>query len=1037
LHQAHDAVATITFPNFMELPSYLPKWAWRVLRAFSVLGALGIAALLWLRPEVGLPLFWGLVVPVLPLVFMLTPGLWRNLCPLATSNQMPRRMGIAKDMSQKSLSLGKAYPIGITLLIGAVIARRLVFNLSGPATAGLILAAMGAAFLGGLFFKGKSGWCSSICPLLPVQRLYGQTPFIKIANTQCDTCVGCAKNCYDFNPGVAYLADQYDPNPNYRNFRRFFASIFPGLILGYYLVPGIDLIGPGAIVLQMLMYMAGSLAIFNMLDLVVGSTRNVLPVLFAALAINLYYWFAAPLMAKVLTQIGVNPDLTLIGGLRTAVAIGSLIWVGRSLQVERLFLRDQVRRNNDGEIPLAPVVVETVRLNRKVIAIAKADAAVAVEQPQASAPTAAAGVAEPSAVATSTDTAAGATASSVPAGASAQSSTVQSIARSSSGQRGVLRIEPSGVEAALRSGRSLLDVLEGCGADIHAGCRAGACGADPIAVTGGASCLAPIGDTERATLARLGHASNTRMACMARVRQAGAITVELKPQAAGASQPEPAVARDSTVAALVTQPATLATRPGELPAVASSAPRTRPAVVPTLTAVARIGTQPRSVSASANDTPVRTGTIRRVVIVGNGIAGVTAAEEVRRLHPDCRIDLVTRDRQAAYNRMAVASLLTRRSGMQGLYLKSDAWYADHRITCWLNTRATGLDTTRQIVTLATGDTLGYDRLIIATGSQAWVPPIEGFASPGCFALRHAGDAMAIRAHMQRHEVHHATVVGAGLLGLEAAAALRDLKLDVSVLSQSERVLERQIDATASSMVREHLRSMSIKLVPNAQLTAVQRNSRGRVRRLQLADGRTIHSELVVACVGTRADLDLARLGGLATGRGILVNAQMRSSVHNIFAAGDVAEFDGQMPGLWGVAGDQARVAAQSALGMQASYQAAAPLTTLKLPGIVVRSAGQAEARGELQRELVLPPAPIDDDSYAADSAEAPGYAKLVIEGRKVVGAVFVGDDPQADDLLQAASRQADLSSVQELLSQRGNAASAPTRQMAEADRQAA
>jgi NAD(P)H-nitrite reductase large subunit len=296
--------------------------------------------------------------------------------------------------------------------------------------------------------------------------------------------------------------------------------------------------------------------------------------------------------------------------------------------------------------------------------------------------------------------------------------------------------------------------------------------------------------------------------------------------------------------------------------------------------------------------------------------------------------------------------------------------------------------------------------------------------------------MAIRAHLQRHEVHHATVVGAGLLGLEAAAALRDLDLDVSVLSQTERVLDRQIDATASALVREHLGSMKIKLVPNAELSAVQRNSRGRVRRLQLADGRTVYSELVVACIGTRADLALAQLGGLATGRGILVDAQMRTSVPNIFAVGDVAEFDGQMPGLWGVAAEQARVAALSALGLPAAYQASAPLTTLKLPGIVVRSAGQAQALGDHQRELVLPP-PLPHDDDEPTGGEPTGYAKLVIQGRQVMGAVFVGDDPHADEFLQAASRQAELASVRNLLGQREHSAVVPPAQMAQADRRAA
>jgi hypothetical protein len=358
------------FPNFTDLPKLLPSWAWNLLRLGAVGAALALAAFLVMDPDHGLPLFWGLIVPVLPLVFMFTPGLWRNLCPLATSNQLPRRLGISQGLRQRALSQGLAYPIGMALLVAGVIGRKLIFNFNGAATAGLILAAMGSALLGGLLFKGKSGWCSSICPLLPVQRLYGQTPFIRIANTQCEPCVGCAKNCYDFNPGQAYLADQYDPNPNYRNFRRFFAGIFPGLILGYYLVPDVRQVGAAEVLLQMAAYLGGSLSLFTLLDLMLGAPRNVLPVISAALAINLYYWFAAPLAAQQLQRLGVYPDLTLVGALRTAVAIGSLIWVARSCRTERLFLSEQVKRSGQGEISLAPVVVETVRLNRKMIPIA-------------------------------------------------------------------------------------------------------------------------------------------------------------------------------------------------------------------------------------------------------------------------------------------------------------------------------------------------------------------------------------------------------------------------------------------------------------------------------------------------------------------------------------------------------------------------------------------------------------------------------------------------------------------------------------------
>jgi nitrite reductase (NADH) large subunit len=457
---------TFLFANYLQVPTVIPKQVWRVLRAASVISALATAALLIARPDIGIPLFWGVVVPALPLVFMLAPGLWRNICPLATSNQTPRRYGFTRGLTNQKLSQGMAYPIGIGLLIAAVIGRKLLFNDSGVATAALILGAMAAAFLGGVLFKGKSGWCSSICPLLPVQRLYGQTPFVKVVNTQCEPCVGCAKNCYDFNPGAAYLADQYDANPAYRNFRSFFAGVFPGLVLGYYLVPPVDAIGARSVVLRMLIFMACSLTLFNLFDIMISKTRNIAPVVFGAAAFSMYYWFAAPMIAKTVAQFAaITIDSELVGALRAAVVLGSLIWIARSLHVERIFLRHQVKKSSNGDVRLDPIVIETVRLNRKAFGPAKERASEGptgpVSVPSRGAETAPRPV--------------------VPAPTGAPE----------------VCIGPDGVKAPLRKGQTLLDVLEGCGAAINAGCRAGACGADPIAVIAGRG--VPLADRWRRT----------------------------------------------------------------------------------------------------------------------------------------------------------------------------------------------------------------------------------------------------------------------------------------------------------------------------------------------------------------------------------------------------------------------------------------------------------------------------------------------------------------------------------------------------------
>jgi ferredoxin len=215
---------------------------------------------------------------------------------------------------------------------------------------------------------------------------------------------------------------------------------------------------------------------------------------------------------------------------------------------------------------------------------------------------------------------------------------------------------------AVDAGATLLEVIEKDGLSIEAGCRMGMCGADPICVLDGADSLSPIGGDERSTLERLGLADSTRMACCARVR--GPVSISLTPErriAAAGAGPAEGVA------------------PG----------------------------------------------IERVVIVGNGIAGTTAADYVRRRHGTCSIDLVAREEHFLYNRMAISRLVYGRSAMQGLYLQPDAWYEEQRITPWLNTRAARIDRERRELVLATGEALPYDRLILAAGSEAWVPPIDG------------------------------------------------------------------------------------------------------------------------------------------------------------------------------------------------------------------------------------------------------------------------------------------------------------------------
>ncbi len=301
----------ITFPNYTQIPSRIPVKVWHGLRAASIVGALTLAALLIAQPDTGLFVMWKVVIPLLPLLFLTAPGLWRNLCPLAASNQTPRALSITKAKTAPNWLKEYGYVIAFSLFIGFVVLRKLGLDDSGALSALLILGAMAAAFTGGLFLKGKSGWCSTICPLLPVQRIYGQTPLFLTANAHCQPCVGCVKNCYDFNPRAAYLADLHDQDTYWSGYRKYFVGAFPGLVLGFFAVP----------VEQMALTVAVSLAVFATLTTFFKTSAHKITSLFGATAFAIFYWYAA--------DVGIDP---LTYALRAAAIALAATWFLRTLK---------------------------------------------------------------------------------------------------------------------------------------------------------------------------------------------------------------------------------------------------------------------------------------------------------------------------------------------------------------------------------------------------------------------------------------------------------------------------------------------------------------------------------------------------------------------------------------------------------------------------------------------------------------------------------------------------------------------------------
>jgi len=836
------------FRNYTELPRRVPISAWHIIRVISVLAYLALVVGLFVRPAGALFAFFKVVVPLLPILFFVAPGLWRNLCPLAAANQAPRVLHFTRAFTPPAWLRRYGFVVAIVLFFGITSARIALFNASGQATGILLAVTIVNAFVAGLFFKGKSGWCSSMCPLLPLQRVYGQTPFLTVPNSHCQPCVGCTKNCYDFKPQVAYQADLHDADHGWVSPRKLFAAALPGFVLGFFTLVSHPHLTNLQAYERLALYFLGSVAAFYILDALLPFASGMLTAVFPAVAINLFYWYASVILADSFhTVTGVA--IPWVRWPIRAIVLGlTVVWITRTYAAGRRF---------DEESSGRPAIL--VQVGR---AAARALASKA-QQSQAE-----------------------------------------------------VRFEPDDTPVGAGIGTSLLEVAEKAHRPIEAGCRMGVCGADPVAVLEGMDCLTPPDEEELSTLRRLGYAANTRMACCARV-QSGPVKVALTPEPGGPPD----------------------------------------------------GQRPASFDRS----------ILSVVVVGNGIAGVTAADFVRRGHPDCEIHLVGRETHVLYNRMGISRLVYGRSAMQGLYLLPEPWYDEHGITAWLNTFATEIDLAERRVRLGTGDLLCYDRLILAMGSSSTVPAIERIEMPGSFVMREAADAMAIRGYVQQHGARSAVVAGAGLLGLEAAYALYELGLQVTVLERGGRLLAKQVDARCSELVQGHFDELGIAIRYRAEAASL--HGEGRVSSLQLKDGTSLPCDVFLGAVGIRPNVDLAAAGGLAVNRGVLVDDRMQTSVPGVFAAGDVAEHHGMVLGLWPIAAKQAEVAAVNALGGDESLIADVPATILKGVGLELSAVGRAEP--EPGEEVIV----VEDASQRS-------YRRLVLADGRVMGAVILGHHPE-------------------------------------------
>jgi nitrite reductase (NADH) large subunit len=334
------------------------------------------------------------------------------------------------------------------------------------------------------------------------------------------------------------------------------------------------------------------------------------------------------------------------------------------------------------------------------------------------------------------------------------------------------------------------------------------------------------------------------------------------------------------------------------------------------------------------------------LVVGAGIAGVSAAEAIHKTQPDASITMVSDEHNLPYFRMNLTRYLAGELERDRLDLHNREWYHENHVEIILDTHIDDIDAASKQIRLENGRLIEYDKLILANGASPFVPPIPGRELDGVMTLRSLEDADKILNITA--EPANVVCIGGGLLGLEIAGGIAQKGTNVTVLEALDWLLPRQLGKEAAEMLRGQIEAMGIKVIVPARIKQI--NGEGKVSAVELDDGTIIPANLVLISAGIRPNLDLAKRIGLEVNRGIIVNEHMQTSDPDIYAAGDVCEYHGILYGLWVPARKQGEVAGRSAAGQPTEYPGDPPSAKLKVLGLDLFSIGQfspAEASDRL------------------------------------------------------------------------------------------
>ncbi|MEK3883613.1 nitrite reductase large subunit NirB [Paenibacillus sp. PL2-23] len=397
----------------------------------------------------------------------------------------------------------------------------------------------------------------------------------------------------------------------------------------------------------------------------------------------------------------------------------------------------------------------------------------------------------------------------------------------------------------------------------------------------------------------------------------------------------------------------------------------------------------------------------RLVVVGNGMAGVRCVEEILKLEPDrFQITIFGSEPRPNYNRILLSKVLQGNSAMDEIMINDWSWYDENGIRLYTGETVVKLDSARKLVETKSGIRVEYDILILATGSSPFLPPIDGVKKPGVIAFRNMDDCRIMMEHAEKYR--KAAVIGGGLLGLEAARGLLNLGMETDVIHNAPYLMNRQLDYLSAELLRKELEAQGMRFWLNANTESI--TGRSRAKGIRFASGTSIDVDLVIVAVGIIPNVELAKSGGIRTNRAIVVDDYMRTSVPDIYAVGECAEHRGIAYGLVAPLYEQGKVLAQLLCRPDEEcqpYTGSVPSAQLKVSGVEMFSVG------EIQEQVAGTALQIFDGVKGT-------YKKVTMMDGAVCGAILYGDTSESNALLKLVKENAPVSALAAAAAQSGS-----------------